>query len=172
MHRVTASSGILAIVFVAAIFVAAIFVAVMAASAALSPGRAEAPPDEIAETIAEAAKICRSQGGVPDTAAVLRGDDLNGDDSPDWIADYSKLVCKQAPNPACNPNGCLLQLYYWMGDDWDKVFEDFVIGYRFSKSGTSRTMHVTTSGIPCNKPAEDRCAYNYRLDKDALTPVR
>ena len=140
--------------------------------AGASNGRAEAPPEEIAETIAEAADLCRANGGKPETAAVLRGDDLSGDGNPDWIADYSKLKCDKAPNPACNPNGCLLQLYYWDGDDWDKVFEDFVKNYKFSSSGTTRTMHVTTSGIPCNKPAEDRCSYNYRLDKDAVTPVR
>ena len=136
------------------------------------PARAEQAPEEIAETIAEAAEVCRSQGGSPDTAAVLRGDDLNGDGSADWIADFSKLVCKKAANPACNPNGCLLQLYYWMGDDWDKVFEDFVKTYKFSSSGTKRTMHVTTSGVPCNKPETDHCTYNYRLDKDAITPVQ
>jgi len=138
------------------------------------PARADAEPapEEIAETIAEAAEVCRSQGGSPETAAVLRGDDLNGDGSPDWIADFSKLDCKKASNPACNPNGCLLQLYYWMGDDWDKVFEDFVKTYKFSSSGTKRTMHVTTSGVPCNKPETDRCTYNYRLDEDAITPVR
>ncbi len=142
--------------------------AVFAAAPAADP---EPAPEEIAETIAEAAEVCRSQGGSPETAAVLRGDDLNGDGSPDWIADFSKLVCKKAANPACNPNGCLLQLYYWMGEDWDKVFEDFVKTYKFSSSGKKRTMHVTTSGLPCNKPDEERCTYNYRLDEDAVTPA-
>lgn len=140
--------------------------------AAASPAHAEAAPEEIAETIAEAAKVCRAQGGSPETAAVLRGDDLNGDGKPDWIADFSKLVCKKSSNPACNPNGCLLQLYYWVDEDWDKVFEDFVKSYKFSSSGTMRTMHVTTSGVPCNKPEADRCTYNYRLDKEAVVPVQ
>ncbi len=152
-------------------YIAAVLV-VTCALAGGSTGYAEAPPEEIAETIAEAAKICRSKGGTPETAAVLRGDDLSGDGRADWIADFSKLKCDKATNPACNPSGCLLQLYYRDGEDWDKVFEDFVKSYKFSSSGTTRTMHVITSGIPCNKPPEDRCSYNYRLDKEAVTPVR
>ena len=99
---------------------------------------AEDAPEEMAETVAEAADRCRKMGGTPETAKILRSDDLNRDGRPDWIADYSKLVCKNGGNPACNPNGCLMQLYYWSGDDWDKVFEDFVKGYKFSTSGPSR----------------------------------
>lgn len=138
----------------------------------LGPAHAEAPPEEIAEIIAEAAQICRDVGGKPETAAVLRGDDLNGDGSADWIADFAKLKCDGADNPACNPSGCMLQLYYWSGDTWDLVFEDFVKGYKFSSSGGMRTMHVTTAGTPCNKAAEETCSYNYRLEKDALAPAQ
>jgi hypothetical protein len=138
----------------------------------LGPALADDPPEEIAETIGEAAQLCRTEGGKPDTASVLRGDDLNADTGADWIADYAKLQCGGAANPACNPNGCLLQLYFWNGDGWDKVFEDFVKSYKFSTSGTAHTMHVTTSGIPCNKPPEENCSYNYRLEKDAVRPVQ
>jgi len=129
-------------------------------------------PDEMAETVAEAADRCRELGGSPETAKILQSEDLNRDGSPDWIADYSKLVCKNASNPACSPNGCLMQLYYRSGDDWDKVFEDFVKGYKFSTSGPSRLMHVTTYGLPCNRPENETCNYTYRLDKEAVTPVR
>ena len=142
----------------------------------LAPARAEpdnTAPEDIAEIIAEAAQVCRASGGKPETTAILRGDDLNGDGSADWIADFSKLKCEGAGNPACNENGCTLQLYFWNGDGgWDLVFEDFVKGYKFSSSGDTRTMHVTTSGVPCNKPAEETCSYNYRLGKDAVTPVQ
>jgi len=133
---------------------------------------AEDPPEEIAETIAEAAEVCRAQGGKPETTAALRGDDLNADGRSDWIADYAKIECEGSNNPACNPNGCMLQLYFWNGDGWDKVFEDFVKGYKFSSSGDTRTMHVTTAGTPCNKPAKETCSYNYRLEKDAVSPVQ
>ncbi len=133
---------------------------------------AEDPPEEIAETIAEAAEVCRAQGGKPETTAALRSDDLNADGGSDWIADYAKIKCGGSNNPACNPNGCMLQLYFWNGDGWDKVFEDFVKGYKFSSSGGTRTMHVTTAGTPCNKPAEETCSYNYRLEEDAVSPVQ
>lgn len=133
---------------------------------------AEEPPEEIAETIAEAAEVCRDQGGKPETAAILRGDDLNGDGGADWIADFGKLKCEGSENPACNPSGCLLKLYFWNGDGWDAVFEDFVKAYKFSSSGDTRTMHVTTAGTPCNKPQDETCAYNYRLEKDAVRPVQ
>jgi len=133
---------------------------------------AEAAPEEIAETIAEAAQVCRDRGGTADTTAVLRGDDLNGDGSNDWIADFSKVKCTGAENPACSPNGCLLKLYFWNGDGWDVVFEDFVRGFKFSSSGDTRTMHVTTYGAPCNKPQAESCTYNYRLEKDAVRPVQ
>jgi hypothetical protein len=153
----------------------------------LVPARSEAPPDdgiaekgpagkgppeEIAEIIAEAAERCRAAGGKPDSAAVLRGDDLNGDGRNDWIVDFAKLKCAGASNPACNPDGCLLQLYFWAGDGWAQVFQDFVKSFKFSSSGDTRIMHVVTSGMPCNKPADQTCLYNYRLDKDAVTPVQ
>lgn len=129
-------------------------------------------PDEMAETVAEAADRCRKEDGTPDVANVLQSDDLNGDGRPDWVADYSKLVCKNGSNPACSESGCLLQLYYWSGDDWDKVFEDFVKSYKFSTSGKTRLMHVTTYGVPCNRPEEETCNYTYRLEEEALAPVR
>ena len=66
----------------------------------------------------------------------------------------------------------MLLLYLASGHGWDLVFEDFARSYKFSDSGDSRIMHVTTSGIPCNKPAEDICRYNYRLDQDGVMPVR
>ena len=133
---------------------------------------AEDAPEGMAETVAEAADRWRNMGGTPETARILQSDGVNRDGRAAWIADYSKLVCKNGGNPACNPNGCLMQLYYWSGDDWDKVFEDFVKGYKFSTSGPSRLMHVTTYGAPCNRPANENCNYTYRLDKEALTPVR
>ena len=138
----------------------------------LAPASAEPQPEAIAETIDEAAKICRDAGGKPDTAAVLGSDDLNGDGKADWIVDYAKLKCEGSRNPACNPAGCMLQLYYRSDDTWDLVFEDFVKTYKFSSSGTTRTMHVTTSGIPCNKAMEETCTYTYRFEKDAIAPVQ
>jgi hypothetical protein len=129
-------------------------------------------PDEMAETVAEAAERCRKEGGTPDVAKVLQSDDLNGDGRPDWVADFSKLICKDGSNPACGANGCLVQLYYWDGDDWDKVFEDFVKDHKFSTSGQSRLMHVTTYGAPCNRPQTETCSYTYKLEEDAITPVR
>lgn len=141
--------------------------------AGLMPAHSEEQPSDIAEIIAEAAQVCRTQGGKAETAAILSGGDLNGDGNSDWIADFAKLKCEGAANPACNANGCMLHLYFWDGDAaWDLVFEDFVKSYKFSSSGDTTTMHVTTSGIPCNKPAEERCSYNYRLEKEAVVPVR
>jgi len=145
----------------------------MVSGLGLAPAHGEAPPEDIAEIIAEAAQVCRASGGKPDTTAILSGDDLNGDGKSDWIADFARLKCEGAGNPTCNANGCTLQLYYFDGDaGWDLVFEDFVKGYKFSSSGDTRTMHVTTSGIPCNKPAEETCSFNYRLQKDAVVPVQ
>jgi hypothetical protein len=145
----------------------------VAVSLGLAPAHSEDAPEDIAEIIAEAAQVCRAAGGKPDTAAILRGDDLNGDGGSDWIADFAKLTCEGADNPACNANGCTLQLYFRDGGEgWDLVFEDFVKSYKFSSSGDTRTMHVTTSGIPCNKPAVETCSYNYRLNKEAVMPVQ
>jgi hypothetical protein len=134
---------------------------------------ADQPPKDLADTIAQAAQACRQLGGKPDTTAILSAHDLNGDGHDDWIADFAKLKCDGAPNPLCNPDGCTLQLYFWDGEgDWDLVFEDFVESYKFSSSGGTHTMHVITSGLPCNKPADEACHYNYRLDKDAAVPVQ
>ena len=128
--------------------------------------------EDMADVLAEGAQICRTAGGKASTTAVLRNEDLNGDGSADWIADFAKLQCEGAPNPACNNSGCMLQLYYWDGTGWDLVFEDFAKSYKFSSSGETRTMHVTTSGIPCNKPIEETCTFIYRLEKEAVVPVQ
>lgn len=138
----------------------------------LATGQAEETPEDIAEIIDEAAQLCRKAGGKPDAAPILRSDDLNSDGHRDWIADFANFKCDGAANPACNPNGCMFQLYLWTGGGWDLVFEDFVKAYKFSTSGDARTMHVTTSGIPCNKPAEQTCLYNYRIEKDTVRPVQ
>jgi hypothetical protein len=134
---------------------------------------ADSPPQDLADTVAQAAQVCRSLGGKPDTKAILSTNDLNGDGHADWIADFAKFKCNSAPNPMCNPDGCTLQLYFWAGEgDWDLVFEDFVESYKFSSSGGTHIMHVITSGLPCNKPASATCHYNYRLDQDAVVPVQ
>lgn len=143
----------------------------------LSPARKgpppdKAPPEEVLETITEAAERCQDAGGKPDSSAVLRSDDINNDGNKDLIVDFAKLKCDGADNPACNPDGCMLQLYFGAGDGWDQVFQDFVKTFKFSSSGATRTMHVNTSGIPCNKPVDQTCLYNYRLDKDAVTPIQ
>ena len=147
--------------------------AVVVILAGLGSARAAEPPDKIAEVIADAAQACRAVNGKPDTGAILRTDDLNGDGGKDWIADFALLKCDGGANPVCGNAGCTLQLYFWDGDDtWDLVFEDFVQSYKFSTSGGTRTMHVTTSGLPCNKPAAETCTYTYRLEKDAVVPVQ
>jgi hypothetical protein len=33
-------------------------------------------------------------------------------------------------------------------------------------------MHLKTYGVPCNRPAAETCSYTYKLEKDAITPVR
>jgi hypothetical protein len=139
----------------------------------LAPAHAAVPPDNIAEAITEAEQACRVLGGIPNTDAVLSVEDLNGDGGEDWIADFAKMKCDGAGNPLCNNEGCTLYLYFWDGGvAWDLVFEDFVKSYKFSSSGDTRTMHVTTSGVPCNKPIEETCAYTYRLDKEAVVPMQ
>jgi hypothetical protein len=115
---------------------------------ALVAGHAAEPPDNIAEALDEAARACRDMNGVPNTDAVLKVEDLNGD------------------------GGCTLQLYVWDGATaWDLVFEDLVQSYKFGKNGGKRMLYVTTSGLPCNKPAAESCKWTYRLEKDAVVPV-
>jgi hypothetical protein len=136
-------------------------------------GHAAEPPDNVAEALAEAAQACRDTHGIPNTDAVLKVEDLNGDGGEDWIADYSKLKCEGGINPLCGSAGCTLQLYFWDGGTaWDVLFEDFVQSYRFAKNGGKRYLHVTTSGLPCNKPVAETCQYTYRLEKDAVVPVK
>ena len=144
-----------------------------ALSLALTPVRAAEPPDNVAEAIAEAARACKDMDGTPNTDAVLRVEDLNGDGGEDWIADYAKLKCEGGINPLCGSAGCTLQIYFWDGETaWDVVFEDLVQSYKFGKSNGKRMLYVTTSGLPCNKPVSETCKYTYRLDKDAVVPVK
>jgi hypothetical protein len=52
------------------------------------------------------------------------------------------------------------------------VFEDLVQSYKFGTSGGKPMLYVTTSGVPCNKPVSETCKYTYRLEKDAVVPVK
>lgn len=139
---------------------------------AFAAGHAAEPPDNVAEALAEAAQACRDMNGVPNTDAVLKVEDLNGDGGEDWIADYAKMSCEGGINPLCGSAGCTLQLYFWDGGTaWDLVFEDLVQSYKFGKSGGNHMLYVTTSGLPCNKPAVETCNWTYRVEKDAVVPV-
>jgi hypothetical protein len=146
--------------------------ALIVLSVAAVPARAAEPPDNVAEAIAEAARACQDMQGTPNTDAVLKVEDLNGDGGEDWIADYAKMTCEGGINPVCGTAGCTLQIYFWDGGAaWDVVFEDLVQSYKFGKSGGKPMLNVTTSGVPCNKPVAETCTYTYRLEKDAVIPV-
>ena len=130
------------------------------------------PPDNVVEAVEAAAQACKDMDGKPNTEAVLTIDDLNGDGGEDWLADYAKLKCEGGVNPLCGSGGCTLQIYLWDGAaSWDLLFEDLVQSYKFGASGGKRMFYVTTSGIPCNKPASETCKWTYRLEKDAVVPV-
>jgi hypothetical protein len=135
--------------------------------------RAAEPPNNVAQAVTDAAQACKDSDGKPNGDAVLSTKDLNGDGREDWIADYKKFKCDGAANQLCTSAGCTLQLYFWDGETaWDLVYEDLVQSYKFGKSGGKPMMYVTTSGDPCNKPTADHCYYIYRLDKDAVVPVK
>jgi len=145
----------------------------LAMSLALTSAHAAEPPDNVAEAITEAERACKDTNGTPNTDAVLKVEDLNGDGGEDWLADYAKLKCEGGINPLCGSAGCTLQIYFWDGEtSWDVVFEDLVQSYKFGKSGGKRMFYVTTSGLPCNKPVAETCKYTYRLEKDAVVPVK
>lgn len=139
---------------------------------AFSSSHAAEPPDNVVEALEAAAQACKDMDGKPNTEAVLTVDDLNGDGGEDWLADYAKLKCEGGVNPLCGSGGCTLQIYLWDGAaSWDLLFEDLVQSYKFGESGGKRMFYVTTSGIPCNKPASETCKWTYRLEKDAVVPV-
>ena len=138
----------------------------------LAAAGAAEPPDNIVEAIADAERACKDMDGKPDTGAVLKMEDLNGDGGEDWIADYGKMKCDGGINPLCSTAGCTIQIYFWDGaTSWDVVFEDLVRSYKFGTSGGKRMLYVTTSGIPCNKPVAETCKYTYRLEKETVVPV-
>jgi hypothetical protein len=142
-------------------------------SCTAAPAKSAEPPDNVVEAIKAAEQSCRDMDGTPDAEAVLTVDDLNGDGGEDWLADYSKLKCEGGINPLCGSAGCTLQIYLWDGEtSWDLLFEDIVQSYKFGKSGGKPMLYVTTSGLPCNKPASETCQWSYRLEKDAIVPVK
>jgi hypothetical protein len=145
----------------------------LAWSCAIVPAIAAEPPDNVVEAIKAAEQACRDMDGKPDAEAVLKVDDFNGDGGEDWLADYAKLKCDGGINPLCGSGGCTLQIYLWDGaTSWDLLFEDLVQSYKFGKSGGKPMLYVTTNGIPCNKAAAETCQWTYRLDKDAIVPVK
>lgn len=139
----------------------------------LGTGHAAAPPDNIAEVVKEAEQACRHMNGIPNSEALLSVDDLNGDGGEDWIVDFAKLKCEGGINPLCGGGGCTMQIYFWDGEaSWDLVFEDLVKSYKFGKDGGKPMLYVTTPGTPCNKPVAETCDYTYRLEKEAVIPVK
>src|SRR3990170_5268995 len=66
----------------------------LAMSLALTSAHAAEPPDNVAEAITEAERACKDTNGTPNTDAVLKVEDLNGDGGEDWLADYAKLKCE------------------------------------------------------------------------------
>ncbi len=111
--------------------------------------------------------------GKPNADAVLSTQDLNGDGGEDWIADYNKLKCDGIPNPLCTNGGCTLQIYFWDGETaWDLVFEDLVQELQIRQG--RRQAHVVCDhvGRSLQQAHHETCNYTYRLDKDAIVPVK
>jgi hypothetical protein len=150
----------------------ALLCACFAFSLAFNASYAAEPPDNIAEVVKEAEMACRHMRGIPNSEALLSMQELNGDGGEDWIVDFAKLECKGGINPLCGGGGCTLQIYFWDGEaSWDLVFEDLVKSYKFGKTDGKPVLHVTTPGTPCNKPVDESCQYNYRLEKETVVPV-
>jgi hypothetical protein len=73
------------------------------ASLALTSAHAAEPPDNVAEAITEAERACKDTNGTPNTDAVLKVEDLNGDggeiSSPimPLSAREASILCAAAP---------------------------------------------------------------------------
>lgn len=153
-------------------FVALGLYAAMSLVAFGSAWAAEAPDNVMAE-VAEAAKTCRELGGRPNTEAMLRVDDLNGDGGEDWIVDYTKLDCAGETNPFCGSGGCSLSIYFWSGGStWKQVFDDTVRGYRFRSAGGRRLMEIHYGGGMCGKANAADCLKVFVLQRDRIVPAR
>jgi hypothetical protein len=141
--------------------------------ALLAPVFAAMEPDNVAAEVEDAAKSCREMGGAPNTDAMLKADDLNGDGAEDWIVDYKKLQCAGTPNPFCGSGGCMLQIFLWSGGStWTKAFDDTVQSYRFINSGGQRALEVKFSGSACGKVNAQSCPKTYRFQRGNLVPVK
>ena len=125
--------------------------------------------NEVHRALTEAAQACRQMSGVPNTEAVLKAEDLNGDGGEDWIADYAKLRCDGGINQMCDDEGCVLQIFLWNGAAaWNLAFDDPVKSYKFVNRGGKRLLQVTKAGSACDKPATATCRETYILDEDAI----
>jgi hypothetical protein len=139
----------------------------------LGPVRAAMAPDNVAAEVAEAAKACRDSGGKPNTEAMLRVDDLNGDGGEDWIVDYAKLDCAGAINPFCGSSGCSLSIYFWSGGStWRKAFDDLVRSYRFRTVRGARVLEVHYGGAACGRVNAEDCRKMFRVQRTGIVPMR
>ena len=140
---------------------------------ASAPARAAMEPDVVAAEVREAAKTCRDMGGRPDTAAMLKVQDLDGDGGEDWIVDYAKMRCAGTSNPFCGSGGCGLTVYVWAGGaNWTKVFDSVVQSWRFVSRGGQSTFHVSFGGSECGKSNAESCPRSFVFRAGTLTPLR
>lgn len=138
-----------------------------------APVRAAMAPDNVAAQARDAAKICRDMGGTPNSEAMLKVDDLNGDGCEDWIVDYKKLRCGGKPNPFCGSGGCALQIYLCAkGPTWTKAFDETVQTYRFSKTHGHRSLEVKFGGSACGKTNYQSCPKTYRFERGGVFPAK
>jgi len=136
------------------------------------PSWAAMEPENVVSEINFAAKTCRERGGKPNTKAMLKVNDLNGDGAEDWIVDYKKFVCAGTTNPFCGTGGCSLQIFLWStGSSWTLAFDEVLHGYKFAIVNGKRTMKVQFGGAACNKTNSRACAKIYELERERIVPM-
>jgi len=138
----------------------------------ITAAHAAAPPDNVQAAIDDAVQSCKDLNGTPDADTVLTTKDVNGDGGEDWIADYSKLICKGGINQMCDVGGCTLQIYLWNGATaWNLAFDEEVKSYTFVKRHGEYLLQAVMTGQACGKPTIAKCHVTYRLNKDSVDPL-
>ena len=130
-------------------------------------------PPIVRETLAQAASECRSAGGRPDRIErAVKEIDLNGDNSIDWVIDFSDLHCESAPSYFCGTGGCPLYLFVSQGNEYIRVWNDLVHAWKPAKVRGLPGIQFDLHGTACGLAGADACTKTYMFDGNRLREVK
>ena len=146
---------------------------VIALSLSVFPDLAANMPPVVRDMLAQAASECRSVGGVPTQLdRVATEADLNGDNSADWVLDFSNIHCQGAPSYFCGTGGCQFYIFVSQGAEYVRVWDNVVRAWRQTKVHGKPGIQFDLHGSACGLSGAERCVKDFVFDGRELREAK